>query len=114
MGVTGLKHAVHEVLFPQHPAFPGRDLRHNMGEKTEGIVGWKYGNTKHVPHGDEDKEVLHAGACLQGVSCHAMGGHAIGKILQKPNNLSPNALFVLLWRFIFCHVKFSDPLKEFL
>ena len=72
-------------------------LRHHVGEKTEGIVRWKYRNTEHVSHGDEDKEVLHAGACLQSMSGHAVRGHTVSEISKKPYD--PASFFLLFFLF---------------
>jgi len=70
-----------------------------MGEKTEGIVRRKYGDSKHVSHGDEDKEVFHAGACFQGMSGHAVGGHAVSEISKKPYDSARFFLFLFLFFF---------------
>ncbi len=70
-----------------------------MGEKTEGVIRWKYGDAEHVSHSNKNKKMLHARACFQGMSCHAMGGHPVSKISKKPYN--PARFFLLLFLFFF-------------
>ena len=60
------------------------------------MEGW---GPRAYPHGDEDKEVLHAGARLEGMPCHSMGCHSIGEFLDK----SDNASGFLLLAFLFIH-----------
>ena len=55
--------------------------------------------------------MLHAGACFQCLAGHAMGCHAIGKLPEKPDNLTSNTLFFMLWYFLFHRVNFSNPSK---
>ena len=73
---------VGQIFFAQHAPLPGADLRHHVGQQAQAVVGRQDGNAQQVAHGDQDEQVLHAAARLEGVARHIVAGHAVQDALE--------------------------------
>src|SRR5450756_2853067 len=88
------EHGVGNVLLPQHPALPRRDLWDDMRKEPEAVVRREDGDPEQVAHRDEDEQVLHGGPRPERRPAHVMRGHAIDGFLETvPESLKACLLY---------------------
>src|SRR5438309_11811988 len=54
--------SVRDVALAEHAALPGADLGDHVGEQAQAVVRRQDGDAEQVTNGDQDEQVLHAGA----------------------------------------------------
>src|SRR6266545_3879306 len=89
MTVRGSEDGVGDILLPQHPSLPRRDLRDHVGRQPQRVVGGQDRDAEHVAHGDQDEQVLHAGPGAHGMARHVVRGHPVGDLAELAQEAPP-------------------------
>src|SRR6266508_2988686 len=99
-----LEDGVGNVPLPQHAPLPCGDLRDHERQQPQRVIGRQDGDAQQVTHGDQDEQVLHAGAGPQGLPRHVVGGHPVGDLAELAQEaLRPLAFLRLVPIRLFSH-----------